>query len=46
MEIDRAMDKIATKKAAGIDLIPGEVFKNEETRLEIKKDSMNTLNYL
>ena len=37
VEIDRAMDKIATKKAAGIDLIPGEVFKNEETRLEMKK---------
>ena len=37
LDIDRAMDKIATKKAAGIDHIPGEVFKKEETRLEMKK---------
>ena len=37
VDIDRAIDKIATKKAAGIDHIPGEVFKKEETRLEMKK---------
>ena len=37
VDIDRAMDKIATKKATGIDHIPGEVTKDKESREVMKK---------
>ena len=36
VDIDRAIESIAKNKAVGFDLIPGEMYKNEELREELK----------
>ena len=36
VEIDRAAESIARNKAVGFDLIPGEMYKDTETRKELK----------